>query len=55
MLKFTARLEIIGINPFVFLPAEVLEKVLQESGKAKGFIPVTGEVNAKTFKQTLLR
>ncbi|MGO3267767.1 MAG: DUF1905 domain-containing protein, partial [Sphingobacteriaceae bacterium] len=55
MLKFTARLEIIGINPFVFLPAEVLEKVSQESGKAKGFIPVTGEVNGKTFKQTLLR
>ena len=55
MLKFTARLEIIGINPFVFLPAEVLEKVFQGSGKAKGFIPVTGEVNAKTFKQTLLR
>src|SRR5690606_7027705 len=55
MSHFTARLEIIGINPFVFLPPEILEKLFQESGKNKGFIPVTGQVNAKTFKQTLLR
>lgn len=53
--KFDALLEIIGINPFVFVPAEILERIFISSGKRKGFIPVLGTVNGKPYKQTLVR
>jgi hypothetical protein len=53
--KFKAKLEIIGVNPFVFVPAKVLNKLFKQSGKDKGAIPVHGTVNDKPYKQTLLR
>ena len=52
---FTAKLEIIGINPFVFLPEEILAAVLENSGKNKSPIPVKGTVNGKEFKQNLMK
>lgn len=55
MLKFKAQLEIIGINPFVFIPDEVLEVVFQEAGRNKGPFPVNGTINEKEYIQTLVR
>lgn len=52
---FTAKLEIIGINPFVFLPEEILAAVFENSGKNKSPIPVKGTVNGKEFKQNLMK
>lgn len=52
---FTARLEIIGINPFVFLPEEVLNEIFQASGKYKSPIPVKGTVNGKPFRQNIMK
>ncbi|WP_428068984.1 YdeI/OmpD-associated family protein [Chryseobacterium gambrini] len=52
---FTAKLEIIGINPFVFLPEEILTVVFESSGKNKSPIPVKGTVNGKEFKQNLVK
>lgn len=52
---FTAQLEIIGINPFVFIPDEILNEIFKTSGKNKSPIPVKGVVNGKEFKQNLMR
>ncbi len=54
-LSFSAKLEIIGINPFVFLPEEVLLKIFNRAGKEKGAIPVKGSVNGKAYKQNLVK
>lgn len=54
-LRFKAKLEIIGINPFVFLPDKVLKVVFRQSGKTRGSIPVCGTINSIQYKQTLVR
>ncbi len=55
MPHFKARVEIIGINPFVFVPEQILVKLFKAAGKDKGHIPVCGTVNGKAYVQTLLR
>jgi hypothetical protein len=52
---FKARLDIIGINPFVFVPQEILVRLFKDAGRDKGHIPVCGMVNGKPYVQTLLR
>ena len=52
---FKARLDIIGINPFVFVPQEILVMLFKDAGKDKGHIPVCGLINGKPYEQTLLR
>jgi hypothetical protein len=52
---FTAKLEIIGINPFVFIPEKILNEIFETSGKNKSPIPVKGTVNGKEFKQNLMK
>lgn len=54
-LKFRAKIERIGINPFVFVPSAVLKRLFAISGRNKGPVPVSGTVNRRSFKQTLLR
>jgi hypothetical protein len=53
--EFTAPLEIIGVNPFVSVPEDILQEIFRVSGKDKGTIPICGTVNGKPYKQTLLR
>ncbi|HEY4111879.1 YdeI/OmpD-associated family protein [Puia sp.] len=53
--KFKARIELIGINPFVFVPEEILMEIFRQSGKDKGHIPVCGSVNRRSYRQTLVR
>lgn len=55
MQEFKAKLERIGINPFVFVPSEILEKIFRESGMNNGHIPIKGEVNQIPYKQTLVK
>ncbi len=55
MCKFTAKLEIIGINPFVFVPERILRTVMEQAGKNKGPIPIRGTINGVPFQQTLVR
>lgn len=52
---FKARIDIIGINPFVFVPERILKSLFKEAGRDKGPIPVCGEINGTAFKQTLVR
>ncbi len=55
MKKFTAELQIIGINPFVFLPPAILAAIFKAAGREKGPIPVSGTINDTSYKQTLVR
>ncbi|GAA5101037.1 YdeI/OmpD-associated family protein [Chryseobacterium ginsengisoli] len=52
---FATKLEIIGINPFIFIPSEILDEIFEKSGKNKSPIPVKGTVNGKEFRQTLMK
>lgn len=53
--SFTARLEIIGINPFVFVPEEVLMEIFRQANRDKSPIPIKGTVNGLAYKQTLMK
>jgi uncharacterized protein YdeI (YjbR/CyaY-like superfamily) len=55
MLSFSAEIFIIGVNPYVFLPENILQELFVHSGKNKGAIPVKGKINGKDFVQTLVR
>ncbi|MFC1226592.1 YdeI/OmpD-associated family protein [Pedobacter sp. BG31] len=52
---FAAEIKIIGINPFVFVPEEVLNYVFHQSGKNKGKLPVKMKIDGHEFKQTLVK
>ncbi|MDL5511136.1 YdeI/OmpD-associated family protein [Arenibacter sp. M-2] len=55
MQKFNAILEIIGVNPFVFVPIKILDEIFSVAGKDKGKIPVCGTVNGRKYTQTLIK
>lgn len=55
MTSFEAKIDIIGINPFVFLPEDVLSYIFDQSGKSKGAIPVKGTIDGHAFIQTLVK
>lgn len=55
MNKFKADIEIIGINPFVFVPDRILKNIFKQADKDKGPIPIRGAINAQPFKQTLVK
>ncbi len=55
MYHFEAELEIIGINPFVFVPENILDELIQKAGKHSGKIPICGELNGKSYTQTLVK
>ncbi len=40
MHTFSAKIEIIGVNPFVFVPAKILQQIFNLAGKTKGHIPI---------------
>ena len=55
MEKFNATLEIIGGNPFVFVPSIILHKIFQQANRNKGPIPIQGTINGKPYQQTLVK
>lgn len=55
MSSFSAKIFIIGINPYVLLPAAVLRAVFLEAGKDKGPITVKGTIDGHSFIQTLVK
>ena len=55
MNRFKATLEIIGINPFVFVPEKILSKIFKDANRDKQPIPVSGTINGKSYKQTLVK
>ena len=55
MHQFTAQLEIIVGNPFVFIPSNILHAIFQQASKEKGAIPVRGTINGVVYQQTLVK
>ncbi|MCX2682094.1 hypothetical protein OOZ15_19245 [Galbibacter sp. EGI 63066] len=47
--QFSATIEKIGINPFLFVPENILKSIFEQARKDKGPIPIKGEVNGKTL------
>ena len=52
---FLATVEVIGINPFVFIPETILNAIFEKAAKSKGPIPVKGTVNSIPYTQTLMK
>jgi len=55
MHTFSAELEIIVGNPFVFVPLTILNKIFQQANQNKRPIPVRGMINGKQYQQTLVK
>ncbi|WP_400193950.1 YdeI/OmpD-associated family protein [Hymenobacter sp. B81] len=55
MHRFEAAIDIIGINPFVFVPDAILTDIFAQAGTSKGPIPIRGTVNGQPYSQTLVR
>jgi hypothetical protein len=55
MKSFSAKIQIIGINPYVLLPSLVLKYLFQKAGKDKGAIPVQLKIGGKDFIQNLVK
>src|ERR1700704_3375522 len=53
--KFKAKIDIIGINPFVLLPSSVLTSIFNQAKKDKGPIRVRGSIDGHPFIQTLVK
>lgn len=53
--RFTADLKLIGINPYVLIPENILNNIFIQAGKDKGNIPVCGFINDLPYTQTLLK
>lgn len=53
--EFSALIKIIGINPYVSVPQEILNAIFNEANKDKGPIPICGTVNDKPYLQTLVK
>ncbi len=55
MITFKAKIDIIGINPFVLLPEKVLKQIFTQAEKDKGPIKVKGTIDGHDYIQTLVR
>jgi Bacteriocin-protection, YdeI or OmpD-Associated/Domain of unknown function (DUF1905) len=53
--SFNAKIQIIGVNPYVLLPAAVLKIIFREAKKDKGPIPVKGNIEGHPYIQTLVK
>jgi hypothetical protein len=55
MYNFTANLNLIGVNPFVFVAHEILQPIVSHASNQKGKIPVRGTINQLPYQQTLVK
>jgi len=55
MYKFKATIDIIGVNPFVYVPEQILKEIFIHARKDKGHIPICVKINNTKHKQTLVR
>ncbi|GFH40015.1 YdeI/OmpD-associated family protein [Pseudolactococcus insecticola] len=52
---FEDRLKIIGVNPYLSVPNDILQAIFSDSQKSSGPIQVKGELNGLPYKQTLVK
>ena len=53
--SFRARIDIIGINPFVYVPEKILSRLFAAAGKHRGKIRVKMTIDGHAFRQTLVK
>jgi len=53
--KFSAKIQIIGVNPFVYLPDHILKSIFIQANKDRGKIPVKIKIDGHEFIQTLIK
>jgi hypothetical protein len=52
---FVAKVQKIGINPYVRVPKDVLDWIFEHAKRSQSPIPVQGTLNGKPFLQTLVK
>jgi hypothetical protein len=55
MKSFNSTIEIIGVNPYVRIPDEILEELFISFGRNKGPIQVKGTIEGYPYIQTLVK
>lgn len=55
MHSFEAEIKIIGVNPYIDVPGEILSSVFDAAGRDKGPVPIKGLINGVPYTQTLVR
>lgn len=55
MKKFTDKIKIIGVNPYVLPPEDILNSIFKVAKKDKGPIQIRGTLNGHSFIQTLVK
>ena len=55
MKSFSAKIQIIGVNPYVSLPSTLLKDIFHKAGKDKGAIPIQLKIGGKDFIQNLVK
>lgn len=53
--QFIALIELLGVNPYVLVPAPILLEIFKQAGKNKGPVPVQMTIDGHAFPQTLVR
>ncbi|HEX2730228.1 MAG TPA: YdeI/OmpD-associated family protein [Polyangiaceae bacterium] len=54
-IRFRAKIELIGINPFVYVPKVHLATLFASAGRDRGPIPLCIECGGRQFRQNLVR
>jgi len=55
MKSFSTKIQIIGVNPYVLLPQDLLKYIFEKAGKDKGAIPVKLKIGGENFIQNLVK
>lgn len=55
MLRFSEKISIIGGNPYVRPPDNILNGIFKQAKKTTSSIPIRGKINGSTFQQSLVR
>jgi len=55
MNSYSAKILMLGINPYVDVPEKVLRVLFRKAGRTKGPLPVRGTLNGNKFKQTVVK
>lgn len=55
MNEFTGELKLIGVNPYLEVPSEILATIFADAGVTSGPIQVKGELGGRPYLQTLVK
>lgn len=53
MHKFKATIDIIGVNPYDYVPEQILKEIFVLAGRDKGYIPVCVVIDKNNHKHKI--